>query len=59
MIGQTLNELDLRNTYNLTAIMHKKIGEQARIIRNSNTALEAGDEITVIGDEEDIKKAFG
>lgn len=56
--GRSLRQLDLRNRYNLTVLLIRKPGKPPEPVWNPDTVLQKGDEITVIGKEEDIVKAF-
>lgn len=60
MVGFTLHELDLRNRHHINAIMIKSANDRApRVIWQSSTVLNEGDELTVVAaDEEHIQKIF-
>jgi trk system potassium uptake protein TrkA len=55
--NKTLQELDLRNKYNITVLIRKLEGESV-VINNAKFILNEGDEIFVAGEEKNIKKLF-
>lgn len=59
MYGKTLQELDLRHKYKISAILIKKNNDEAGIIWDPSIKLETGDELTVIGMEDNITAVFG
>lgn len=56
--GQTLRGLDLRNRYNVNVLLIRRPGHDPEPVWNPDEKLHKGDEITVIGNEEDIIRAF-
>lgn len=57
LANKTLEELELRQKYNITVLIRKHEGK-SEIINNSKYVLNEGDEIFVAGDSENIKKIF-
>lgn len=55
--NKTLQELDLRNKYNITVLIRKHEGNSV-VINNAKFILNEGDEIFVAGEEKNIKKLF-
>lgn len=55
--NKTLQELDLRNKYNITVLIQKHEGKSV-VINNAKFILNEGDEIFVAGEEKNIKKLF-
>ncbi|MDP2087849.1 MAG: TrkA family potassium uptake protein [Flavobacteriaceae bacterium] len=55
--NKTLQELDLRNKYNITVLIRKHEGKSV-VINNAKFILNEGDEIFVAGEEKDINKLF-
>jgi trk system potassium uptake protein TrkA len=58
MDGKSIIELDLRNRYNLIILLVKKPNRGPETIVDPNMKLFVGDELTVIGKEENITKVF-
>ena len=58
MDGKSIIELDLRNRYNLIILLVKKPNRGPETIVDPNMKLFIGDELTVIGKEENITKVF-
>lgn len=58
MDGKSILELDLRNRFNLIILLVKKPNRGPETIVDPNMKLFAGDELTVIGKEENIVKVF-
>lgn len=55
--GRSLKEIDLRNRYDVNAVMIRRNGV-SKIIKNPDIVFEENDEIVVMGEEEKIKKVF-
>jgi trk system potassium uptake protein TrkA len=55
--GRSLKEIDLRNRYDVNAVMLRRNGV-SKIIKNPDIVFEENDEIVVMGEEEKIKKVF-
>ena len=56
--GKSLRQLDLRRHFNITVLLIRKPGKDPEAVWDPDMILRAGDEITVIGKEEDILRAF-
>ena len=56
--GKPLKELDLRNKYNITILLMRKAGSIQEYAFGPNTVLEAGDQLTVFGNENAIIELF-
>ena len=60
MIDKTLKELDWRNKFNISVVMiRRETQDEPELIWDPTTVLEHGDELTVLGREEDIERCFG
>mgnify|MGYP000099499721 CR=1 FL=1 len=58
LVGKTLNEIDLRQEYGVTLIAIQRSGETI-VNPSSNTYIQKGDIITLIGDERDFNRIRG
>jgi trk system potassium uptake protein TrkA len=58
MNGKSIIELDLRKRYNLIILLVKRPNHDPETIVDPNMRLFVGDELTVIGKEENIIKVF-
>jgi len=56
--GKSLRELDLRNRFNVNVLLLRKPGRDPEPVWNPDDPLRKGDELTVIGKEDDIVRAF-
>lgn len=56
--GKSLRQLDLRRHHNITVLLIRKPGKDPEPVWDPDMILRIGDEITVIGKEEDILRAF-
>lgn len=56
--GKTLLELDLRNRYNVTVLLLRKIGSLENTPTGPGTMLEKGDQLTVFGSRQAIIDLF-
>jgi len=56
--GKSLRELDLRNRFNVNVLLLRKPGRDPEPVWNPDDPLHKGDELTVIGKEDDIVRAF-
>ncbi len=54
-VGKTLREIDMRATYNLTVIGLRQQDQVSNIIPGPNYALQANDQLTIVGKPEDIE----
>ncbi|MGA1862945.1 TrkA family potassium uptake protein [Deferribacter thermophilus] len=54
---KSLQEIDLRKKYNITAIILIRDGE-TKLIRDASVKLKSGDELVIAGDEDKIKEVF-
>jgi trk system potassium uptake protein TrkA len=57
LANKSLQELDLRNKYNVTVLIRKHEGKSV-IVSNADFILNEGDEIFVAGEEKNINKLF-
>ncbi len=56
--GKSLRQLDLRRHFNITVLLIRKPGKDPEPVWDPDMILRHGDEITVIGKEDDILRAF-
>ncbi|MDD3117911.1 MAG: TrkA family potassium uptake protein [Victivallales bacterium] len=56
--GKSLRQLDLRRNFNITVLLIRKPGKDPEPVWDPDMILRHGDEITVIGKEDDIIRAF-
>lgn len=56
--GKSLRQLDLRRHHNITVLLIRKPGKDPEPVWDPDMILRMGDEITVIGKEDDILRAF-
>lgn len=60
MIDKTLKQLDWRNKFNISVVMiRRETEDEPELIWDPNTILEHGDELTILGKEDDIEHCFG
>jgi len=58
LAGKSLKDLNLRQKYNVTALLLKREGKESHVINNPDEEFIIGDQVIVIGTKEDIKKIF-
>ncbi|MBN2643731.1 MAG: TrkA family potassium uptake protein [Victivallales bacterium] len=56
--GKTLKQLDFRHTFNISVLLIRRPGQPPEPMTDPDLVLHKGDELTVLGKEEDIIKAF-
>ena len=56
--GQSLRQLDLRNSFNVTVLLMRKPGGSAETVMTPDTLLEKGDQLTVFGSQKSIIELF-
>jgi len=58
LAGKSLKDLNLRQKYNVTALLLKREGKESHVINNPDEKFMVGDQVVVIGKKEDIQRIF-
>lgn len=58
LAGKSLQDLNLRKKYNVTALLFKREGRKAKVITSPDELFQKNDELIVVGKKEDIEKIF-
>jgi len=58
LTGRSLEDLNLRKKYNVTALLHIKESQKPKVITDPNEILMKDDQLIVVGKKEDIEKIF-
>ncbi len=56
--GKSIKQLDLRRRFNISVLLVRKPGQPPEPVTNPDVVLQKGDELTILGKEEDILKVF-